>query len=108
MVDFDDKGNAEEAHFAYEQELRFKARSARNRRLADWAADLMDMNFRQRREYAEELVEMEISKQGDEAVFQRIHDDFKNRHVAKTDHQIRRTMEQMLAEELEKLGVKPF
>jgi hypothetical protein len=101
----DDRKKAEEARYALENDLRFKARTARNRRMALWAAELMGMNEEKAQGYVKEMIDLEISPKGDEAVFQRIHDDFRERKISKSDHQIRRAMDEFLNEELEKLGV---
>jgi hypothetical protein len=46
--------------------------------------------------YAQEVVEIDLQEAGDEDVFRKIRADFDAAGVAQSDHQIRRTMDELL------------
>ena len=91
MTGFDKRKSGEEARFALDQELRFKANARRNKLLGLWAADLLGLSGD-----AVEVVKSDFEAPGDEDVFRKIRGDFDRAGVNQTDHQIHRQMEELM------------
>ena len=102
MTTFDKRQEGFEKKFAHDEELRFKASARRNRLLGQWAAGKMGMSGDEAAAYAKEVVMADFEEAGDEDVFRKIRADFDAKSVDQSDHQIRRTMielmEQAIAE----------
>lgn len=98
MTGFDDRENAFENKFAHDQELEFKAGVRRNKLLGLWAAGLMGVEGAAAEEYAKEVVKSDFEEAGDEDVYRKVSGDLSARGVDVSEHQIRRTMEELLAE----------
>lgn len=97
MTGFDKRKSGEEARFALDQELRFKANARRNKLLGLWAADLLGLSGEAASAYAVEVVKSDFEAPGDEDVFRKIRADFDRGGVNQTDHQIHRQMEELMA-----------
>ncbi|SON56120.1 hypothetical protein HDIA_2579 [Hartmannibacter diazotrophicus] len=97
MTTFDRREEAYENKFAHDEELRFKAVARRNKLLGLWAAELMGLSGDEAEAYAIEVVKVDFQEAGDEDVFSKIRTDFDKAQVGQSDHQIRRTMEELLA-----------
>jgi hypothetical protein len=94
MTTFDKRGDAFENKFAHDETLRFKATARRNKQLALWAAEKLgrtDLDA-----YVREVIASDLAEPGEEDLFQKIRRDFDAAGVAQSDHQIRRTMEELL------------
>ena len=96
MTTFDNRDNAFENKFAHDEELRFKATARRNRLLGLWAAEKLGLSGDKAAEYAAGVVRADFEEAGDEDVFRKIRADFDAAGVAQSDHQIRRTMAEMM------------
>ena len=96
MTTFDKRQDAFEAKFAHDQELRFKAEARRNRLLGLWAAEKLGKTGQDAVDYAKEVVAADFEEAGDEDVFRKIRGDFDAAGVDQSDHQIRRTMTELL------------
>ncbi|MBU6318807.1 MAG: DUF1476 domain-containing protein [Alphaproteobacteria bacterium] len=97
MTGFDKRKSGEEARFALDQELRFKANARRNKLLGLWAADLLGLSGDAASAYAVEVVKSDFEAPGDEDVFRKIRTDFDRGGISQTDHQIHRQMEELMA-----------
>jgi len=97
MSTFDRRGETFENKFAHDQELEFKANARRNKLLGLWAAGEMGLAGAEAEAYAREVVKADFEEAGHEDVFRKVRGDFDARGVDKSDHQIRRTMEELLA-----------
>ncbi|WP_407050521.1 DUF1476 domain-containing protein [Methyloraptor flagellatus] len=97
MTSMDQREEAFERKFAHDEELRFKATARRNKLLGLWAAQKMGLSPEKAEEYAKEVVRADFEEAGDEDVFRKIRADFDAAKVEQSDHQIRRTMEELLA-----------
>jgi hypothetical protein len=106
MTTFDQRREAFENRFAHDEALRFKAFARRNRQLGIWAAGLLGKSGADAEAYASEVVASELQEAGDEDVFRKIRADFDAAHVAQSDHQIRRTMEELLARAVEQVKLE--
>jgi len=98
MTTFDKRKEAYESKFARDEELRFKAMARRNRLLGLWAAGKLGKSGDEAQTYAREVIRADMKEAGDEDVFRRIRADFDAGSVQQSDHQIRRTMDELMAE----------
>ncbi len=96
MTTFDKREEAFEEQFAHDEELRFKATARRNKMLGLWAAQKLGLTGDAAEAYAKEMVMLEFGE-GDPDVFTKVRRDFDAKGVAQSDHQIRRTMEELMA-----------
>jgi hypothetical protein len=96
MTTFDKREEGFEKKFAHDEELRFKAMARRNKLLGLWAAEKMGLSGAEAEDYAKAVVRADFQEAGDEDVFRKIRADFDANKVAQSDHQIRRTMEELL------------
>ncbi len=103
MSGIDDRGDAFEKKFAHDAELQFKAEARRNKLLGHWAAEKLGKTGDQVDEYAKEVVRADFDEPGDEDVFRKIRADFDNAGVDQSDHQIRRTMDELMATAIEQI-----
>jgi hypothetical protein len=98
MSSFDKRKDAFESKFARDEELKFKATARRNKLLGLWAAGKMGRAGEDAEAYAREVVRADMQEAGDEDVFRKVRQDLDAAGVQQSDHQIRRTMEELLAE----------
>lgn len=96
MASMDDRKNAFENKFAHDEELKFKAVARRNKLLGLWAAEKLGKTGDDAEAYAKEVVKADFEEAGDEDVFRKVRGDFDAAGVEQSDHQIRRTMEELL------------
>jgi hypothetical protein len=96
MSTFDERKDAYENRFAHDEQLRFKATARRNKLLGLWAAGQLGLTGEDAEAYAREVVRADFEEPGDEDVFRKVRKDFDEAGVVQSDHQIRRTMEQLL------------
>ncbi len=93
---FDEREKSYEAKWVQDQELRFKLHSRRNRMLGSWAAGELGLSGAEADKFAQEIVAAEFDRGGDETIFGKIRNAFDDRHVAFSDHMIRRKMADLL------------
>jgi hypothetical protein len=103
MTTFDKREDAFEKQFAHDEELRFRANSRRNRLLGMWAAEKLGLHGAEAEAYAKALVAFDLDAAGDHDVLSKIRQDFAAKGVAQSDHQIRRTMDELLAKVIEQI-----
>ncbi len=103
MSGIEERGDAFEKKFAHDEELRFKAEARRNKLLGLWAADKLGKSGEDADEYAKEVIRSDFEEPGDEDVFRKVRADFDAAQVDQSDHQIRRTMEELMAEAVEQI-----
>jgi hypothetical protein len=97
MTTFDKREEGFEKQFARDEELKFKALARRNKLLGLWAAEKLGLAGAQAEAYAKDVVMADFEEPGDHDVFRKIRKDFDAKNVAQSDHQIRRTMDELLA-----------
>jgi hypothetical protein len=100
MTTFDKREESFEQKFAHEEAMRFKATARRNRLLGLWAAEKLGLARIDAEAYAKELVLAEFAE-GDHDVFQKVRRDFDAKGVVQSDHQIRRTMDELMAQAIQ-------
>lgn len=91
-----DRENAFENKFAHDEQLKFKAEARRNKLLGLWAAELLGKTGDDAEAYAKEVVVADFEEAGDEDVFRKVRADFDAAGVDQSDHQLRRTMDDLL------------
>ncbi|MBO6758960.1 MAG: DUF1476 domain-containing protein [Roseibium sp.] len=96
MSTFDKREEGFESKFAHDEELRFKATARRNKLLGLWAAGHLGKAGPEAEDYAKEVVRADFEEPGDEDVFRKIRTDFDAANVDQSDHQIRRTMDELM------------
>lgn len=103
MTTFDQRRDAFESIFAHDEALKFRAVARRNRELGLWAAKLLGKTGDEAEAYASEVIVADFVEAGDEDVFRKIRADLDAAGVAESDHQIRRTMDELLAVAVEQI-----
>lgn len=103
MGTFDKREEGFEAKFAHDEELRFKATARRNKLLGLWAAEKMGLSGDAADDYAKSVVRADFAEPGDEDVFRKVRQDFDAKGVEQSDHQIRRTMDDLMATAIEQI-----
>jgi hypothetical protein len=98
MSTFDKREEGFEKKFAHDEELRFKATARRNRLLGMWAAEKLGLTGDEATAYAKDVVMADFEEAGDHDAFGKIRKDFDAKGVAQSDHQIRRTMDELMAQ----------
>ena len=103
MTTFDKREEGFEKKFAHDEELRFKANARRNKLLGMWAAEKLGLSGPAADAYAKEVVMADFEEAGDHDVFRKLRKDFDAKGVAQSDHQIRRTMDDLMALAVEQI-----
>ncbi len=97
MSGFNDREKGQEAKFAHDSELRFKAEARRNKLLGLWAAQHMGLSDEHAKEYAGAVVAADFEEAGDEDVFRKISGDLKAKGASVSDDMIRQKMAELVA-----------
>jgi hypothetical protein len=95
---FDKREEGFEKKFAHDEELKFKASARRNKLLGVWAAEKMGLKGADAEAYAKEVVVADFQEAGDHDVFKKIRQDFDAKKVAVSDQDLRRTMDELMAQ----------
>jgi hypothetical protein len=103
MTTFDKREEGFEKRFAVDEELKFKANARRNKLLGMWAAEKLALTGAEAEAYAKTVVMADFEEAGDDDVFRKIRKDFEDKGVKESDHQIRRTMDELMAKAIEAL-----
>jgi hypothetical protein len=96
MTTFDKREEAFEQQFAHDEELKFKATARRNKLLGLWAAEKLGLSGAEADSYALAFVMTDLEA-GDHDVARKIRKDFDAKAVNQSDHQIARTMTELMA-----------
>ena len=91
-----DRENAFENKFAHDEQLKFRAMARRNKLLGLWAAEKLGKSGDDAEAYAKEVIVADFEEAGDDDVFRKVRGDFDAAGVDQSDHQIRRTMDELL------------
>jgi hypothetical protein len=106
MAGMDDRKDAFEKKFAHDEELLFKASARRNKMVGLWAADLLGKSGADADAYAKSVVMADFQEAGDDDVLRKIKADLAAGGVEQSDHQIRRTMDELMAKAVEEIKSK--
>jgi hypothetical protein len=96
MTTFDKREDSFEKQFAHDEELRFKATARRNKLLGLWAAEKLGLTGAEADAYAKDVVATDLEEPGEDDVFRKVRKDFDAKNVNQSDHQIRRTMAELM------------
>lgn len=103
MTTFDNRKDAAEKKYAHDEELMFKASARRNKLLGQWAAEKLGKSGADADEYAKSVVMADFEEAGDDDVMRKVIADFKAGGVDQSEHQIRRTMDELMAKAIEQI-----
>lgn len=103
MSTFDKRQEGFEKKFAHDEELRFKAGARRNKLLGLWAAEKLGKTGDEAEAYAKTVVAADFEEAGDDDVFRKVRKDFDAAGLDQSDHQIRRTMDELMATAIEQI-----
>ena len=103
MTTFDKREEGFEMKYAHDEEVQFKANARRNKLLGLWAADKLGLAAADAEAYAKTVVVADLEQAGDDDVFAKVRADFDAKGVAQSDHQIRRTMDELMATAVEQI-----
>jgi hypothetical protein len=105
MTTFDKREEGFEKKFVHDQELLFKAGARRNKLLGMWAAEKLGLSGAQAEAYAKQVVLADFEEAGNLDVFKKIRKDFDSKNVKLSDQDIRRTMDELLAQAIAQIKV---
>ena len=101
MTTFDKREEAFEQKFAHDEEIAFRARMRRNKLVGLWAAEKLGLAGADAQAYAGDVVAAGLDPPGiDDAVPSKLRMDFDAKGIIQSNHQIRRTMEELMAKAL--------
>ena len=104
MSTFDQREESFEKRFAHDEERQFRAEARRNKLLGLWAAEKLGKSETEARAYADALVAVEVNADASERVFLKVKQDFAAKGVDQSDHQIRRVMDELLAQAVQEIS----
>jgi hypothetical protein len=97
MTTFDERERTFETKFAHDQELRFRAIARRDKMLGLWAAGVLGLTGGEAQTYAEDLVSLSVTLPKDDDLVARLLAEFQAKGVEQSEHQIRRTLSELMA-----------
>jgi hypothetical protein len=97
MTIFDKREEGFEQQFAHDEALKFKATARRDKLVGLWAAEKLGLTGAEAEAYATAVVITDIEATGDHDIFGKIRKDFDANSVNLSDHQIRRTIDELTA-----------
>lgn len=103
MTTFDKREDAFEKKFAHDEELQFKAAARRNKLLGLWVAEKLGLSGDKAEEYAKSVVIADLEEAGDQDVIAKVLADLKAAGIEQSEHQIRRTMDELMALAIEQI-----
>jgi hypothetical protein len=103
MSTFDERKDGFEKKFAHDEELRFKATARHNKLLGLWAAEKLGKSGDAASAYAKDVVASDFEEAGDDDVVRKVLADFKAGNVDQSEHQVRRTMDELMATAIDQI-----
>ena len=101
MTTFDEREHAFEAKLAHDEELKFKARARRDKKLGLWAAGKLGKTGAEAEDFASRLVTAEIEKDSAGQILKTIRANFDRAGVDIPDHEIAKKMDELLVAAVE-------
>ena len=98
MTTFSDREKANEALFANDQELAFKATARRNKLLGLWVAEHLGLSGDDAAAYAREVIAADFEEVGDEDVYRKVWADLQAKEADISEHRVRKQMDELLVE----------
>lgn len=102
-MSLDQRKDAAEKKYAHDEELAFKASARRNKLLGLWAAEKLGKSGADAEAYAKTVVMSDFDEAGDDDVFRKVKADLNAAGVDQSDHQIRRTMDELMATAIDQI-----
>ncbi len=99
----DQRKDAAEKKYAHDEELAFKASARRNKLLGLWAAEKLGKSGADADAYAKTVVMSDFEEAGDDDVFRKVKADLEAAGIGQSDHQIRRTMDELMATAIDQI-----
>ena len=96
MTTFDERERAFENKFVHDQELRFRATARRDKLLGLWAAEKLGLAAPEAEAYAKALVSLSVTLPKDDDLIAKLLSDFESKGVKQSEHQIRRTADELM------------
>lgn len=103
MSAFDDREKGQEAKFAHESDLKFKAEARRNKLLAAWAAEQLGLSGDAAQTYAAEVVAADFEEAGDADIIRKVVGDFSAKGIATSEAAIRSKLGEFLTKAQQQL-----
>ena len=103
MTTFDEREHAFEAKLAHDEELKFKARARRDKRLGLWAAEKLGLTGAAAEDYASRLVASDIAKDSAGQILKTIRADFDRAGIAISDLEIQTQMDALFVAAVEEI-----
>ena len=100
---FEDREKAFEKKFEHDEQLRFRAESRRNRKLASWACELMGLTGEEVEKYRTALQAADFEEAGDEDVFRKLRENLTASGVEISDHQLRGKIDECFSQAITEL-----
>ena len=98
MTTFDERENAYELKFARDEELRFKAKSRRDKALGAWAAAQLGLSGAAAEDYAKELLRADVTHPGDTGLLAKVLGDFHAKGVAVDERTLKKKLIELMAQ----------
>lgn len=98
MTTFDEREKGFEKKFAHDQDLKFRAESRRNKKLAEWAAAKLGITGADLEEYIKAVRKADLAEKGDDDVLRKVKQDFDAKGVAVDEAEIRAKLNEFLAQ----------
>ena len=95
MSTFDDREKAQEAKFAHDAQLTFKAEARRNKLLALWVAELVGHS--DPKSYVAEVIASDFEEAGDEDVYRKVSGDLEEAGASVSEKDLRAKMAELMA-----------
>jgi len=97
MNKFDEREKSFEKKFQMDQELQFKVQARSNKYLADFVSLKLGKSESEKQIYLQEIIKADMEEAGQEDVFRKIKEDFKNASISIEDSEIRDQMTKALS-----------
>jgi hypothetical protein len=101
MTTFDKREDGFEKKFVHDEDLRFRATARRNKLLGLWAAHKLGKAGADAEAYAKQVMMADFEEIGDADVVRKVLADFEAAGVVQSEHQVRRTLDEMMARAFE-------
>ncbi|MEI6559722.1 MAG: DUF1476 domain-containing protein [Rhodospirillaceae bacterium] len=93
MSTFEDREQAFENKFKYDQDILFKINSRRARLIGLWAAERLGITGAKAEAYAQEVVSADLDEPGHADIIRKLQADFKEKGVDISDHRITKELD---------------
>lgn len=107
MKAFDDKEKASEKKFVLAAEEEFKAEARRNKKVALWAAELLNKDEAAAKAYVTQVIMADMEEAGDDDVFKKLKGDFTEAGVEISDVALRDKLLTLLEEARREIAEDP-